>query len=237
MKRILISVFIMAAACQAYAFEWGAGYDNGGTAARFRWDDTFTSELSVQFSYTNTPGSSQPVNAMTVINIDPMNTLIYKNDIVRINGGVVLTDVITYIKNASGIGGGLDANQYGFYILAPEAEFSLPWVKGLTLIGSIKAGFSWAYSSATQKPTQFTASIRGVTLANVGIIYYFGGDDAAPQTAQKPQELKTRETENQPRAVPATLGQSSASRPVYVTPNAKPAGQGTDENADDAENN
>jgi hypothetical protein len=76
-----------------------------------------------------------------------------------------------------------------------------------------------------------------VTLANAGIIYYFGGDDAAPQTAQKPQELKKMETESPLQAVPATRGQSSASRPAYVTPNAKPAGQGTDENADNAQNN
>lgn len=216
MKRILTALFIMAASCQAYAFQWGAGYDSGGPAARFRWDDTFTSELGLQFNYTNTPGTSQPVDSTTIINIEPMNTLIYKNDIVRINGGVELTDVVTYIKNASGIGGGFNANQYAFYILAPEAEFSLPWVKGLTLIGSIKAGFSWAYSSATQRPTQFSASITGVTLANVGIIYYFGSGETPEPPVQKPQAM------NMGAPVPAK---------TY------PAAGKTVENADDAQNN
>ena len=237
----------MAAACQAYGFDWGAGYNNGGPTVRFRWDDTFTSEVSVQVSYTNSPGSGSSVNSTTVINIAPMNTLIYKNDFVRLNCGVKLGNVINYISPYYGNGGVketlFNANQYMFSLLLPEAEFSLPWIKGLTLIGDISAGFQWAYSSATLKPTSFSASITGVTLANVGIIYYFGEGERAEQSAQKAQQAKAFAAPAQapvaysPAVKPAAVTQPAAPKPAAAAPKSNSAVPGEEDNAINAENN
>jgi len=246
MRKFIFAFFIMAAACQAYGFDWGAGYNNGGPTVRFRWDDTFTSELSVQVSYSNSPGNGSSVNSTTVINIAPMNTLIYKNDFVRLNTGVRLGNIITYTSPYYGDGGVketlFNANQYMFSLLLPEAEFSLPWIKGLTLIADISAGFQWAYSSATQKPTSFSASITGVTLANVGIIYYFGEGDRAQQAAQKAQQAKTFAAPVQAPATTAPAARPAAvTQPASVKPAAAPkvnnAVTGEEDNAIKAENN
>jgi hypothetical protein len=242
MKKIFLAILLLTAACQAYAFDWGAGYNNGGPTVRFRWDDTFTSELSVDVAYSNTPGYSSSVNSTTVINIAPLNTVIYKNDYIRLNGGVRLGDIITYVGPYNG---GVketlfSANSYIFSILIPELEVNVPWVKGLVLIGDISAGFQWAYSTATQKPTSFSASINGVTLANVGVIYYFGEGSKPDQSAQKAPQVKAapvaQPTAVTPRPAAAAIAPAAA-KPASGVAKTNDAQQGDEDNTGNAENN
>jgi|GEM_PF-2229445 len=244
MKKIFLAILFLTAVCQAYAFDWGAGYNNGGPTVRFRWDDTFTSELSVDLAYSNSPGNSSSVNSTTVINIAPLNTVIYKNDFIRLNGGVRLGDIITYTSPYY-LNGGVketlfSANSYIFSILIPELEVNVPWVKGLVLIGDISAGFQWAYSTATLKPTSFSASITGVTLANVGVIYYFGEGSKPDQSAPKAPQAKTAPVVQPAAATPRTAATAvapAAAKPAAGAAKPNDAMQGEEDNTGNAENN
>jgi hypothetical protein len=180
---VLIGVF----AGMAAANQLGFGYNNGGPTLRFKWDDNIVSELSVMINYNNQKANTSPSyitasNDMTFV-ISPISLTLYKGQMGEVNVGFKLKDLMHYEEGIiSGVRyNTFTANNYGLDIMLPELELSVPGVDGLKLIGSVGISSSWNYDS-NGKLQAFNMGIYGVSLANIGIVYYFniGGAQSQP---------------------------------------------------------
>lgn len=190
MKKILFLVTILTSIFTGLvsANQLGFGYDNGGPTLRFMWDDSITSELSVLADYGNSAYTSDTntpnVNNAFTFAISPINMALYKGRWGTVNIGIKIRDTVRYQSF-------LDrkvftANSYGLDLMLPELELAVPGVDSLRLIGSVGISSSWDYDNSG-KLSSFNMGLYGISLANVGIVYYFnlgGGNQAAP--AQMP---------------------------------------------------
>ena len=210
MKKTLLTVVILAMAAPIFSFEWGGGYNNGGPAVRLKWQDDMTSEIGVSISYKNAPGANHDVESIINIYIAPLNMSIIRNEFATVNLGIRLKDTIEYIDrqdNPFTVTKSFTANQYGLTLLVPEIEVKIPWISGLALVGAAGVDFSWDFSAATSKPTQFTTSLFCSSLSTLGVIYYFGAGEIPqvkqPETAPAQQPA----VKTEPKAAAAPLQQ------------------------------
>lgn len=188
MRKIPVLVLLLSAVLSGAAFanQLGFGYDNGGPAFRFKWDDSIVSELSINLNYYSSSASTS--NNVT-LGISPLNFTLYKGALGEVAVGFRLSDTIVY--NQAGPVRSFTANSYGLDIMLPELELSVPGIDGLKLIGSVGISSSWQYDN-TGKLESFNMGLYGISLASAGIIYYFdlgGGNKSAVATA--PARLNT----------------------------------------------
>jgi hypothetical protein len=189
-KTFLTAVLMLVAVSFSWANELGVGYNNGGPSVRFKWADAVTSEMGVIVNYTNDAASPAASTEIT-LSLAPVNLALYRGEFGQVSIGFVFKDKIIYRVNKDADKSVLfTANDYSLNILLPELELNFPGVKGLSLIGSLGIGTSWGYSPGG-KLDSFNMSLFGISMANVGITYYFDlgvSNPAAP--AAEPAKIE-----------------------------------------------
>jgi hypothetical protein len=209
MKKTFFAVVLMLLASMAWANEIGVGYNNGGPSVRFKWDDAVTSELGLMLNYSNDAVNSQAITELT-LSLAPVTLALYRGDLGAVNIGFIFRDNIV-IKSGKGTDKStqVTANDYTLDVLLPEVELNFPGVKGLTLIGSLGVGASWGYDKDGKLDT-FDLNLFGISMANVGLIYYFdlGTKEKAAVSSMPP--------------MPAAAATAVPARPA-ATPAAAPA--------------
>jgi hypothetical protein len=181
MRKILVLILVLTAAfvSLASANQLGFGYNNGGPALRFKWDDSIVSELSAIVNYYNSTAS---ISNNVTLCISPINLTLYKGALGEVSVGFRLKDTLVYseaVLNNVKVKK-FTANSYGLDIMLPELELNVPGVDGLKLIGSVGISSGWQYDN-NGKLQSFNMGLYGISLASAGIVYYFnlGGGQAA----------------------------------------------------------
>jgi hypothetical protein len=189
-KRIILAIaFLALFAAAVTANQLALGYNNEGPTARFKWDDSIVSELSVSIDYSSTPGMNTAADNSFAFVFSPISLALYRGPFGDINIGFKFRDVVHYKREKDPANGEwvtrFNAYDYSLYLMFPELELSVPGVENMKLIGSLGIKTSWNYAY-NGKLEAFTMGLYGISIANLGIVYYFDlkGADAATAVPQ-----------------------------------------------------
>lgn len=201
-KFSLVFLLIIFMAGLVSANQLGVGYNNGGPTFRFKWDDAVTSELSVVVNYNNDSASSMSSTEI-LLSLAPVNLSLYRGELGEVNIGFVFRDRIIYRLEKGGDKTVIfTANDYNLDILLPELELSFPGIAGLKVISSLGVGTSWGYAE-NGKLDSFRMNLFGISMANVGLVYYFDLG-TAPKAASTAVPAPVSTPAAKPAAVPAS---------------------------------
>ncbi|GEM_PF-4334088 len=163
--------------------EFGAGNVYGQFTFKEKWNDDFTSGLTLFMTYTNDQnnwsGGTNYMSYKYYIGFMPLHYYYFKNDIIRMSAGprfqVIISDDETYYSKYSTVAPSrfLRLHDYSLSLELANMELIVPFVPGLYVNGALGITSTWDYNNYG-KPTSLLFQISGFNVGSLGLVYYFG---------------------------------------------------------------
>jgi hypothetical protein len=150
------------------------GYYNSAPDLRLWWNDNIGSEISTGLSYND---SQNNVVSAANLYITPVIWSVYSGQYGRINLSAKFEATLSFNDPMSNVWDKSFRNfirmhSYEIYFNLPEFEIKMPYVEGLSFIGSMGISTSWFYEDNGQY-SNFNVNIFGPAVGNLGFVYYF----------------------------------------------------------------